>query len=713
MGESYGNFFEYAGNLAGDSLSLYFTPDNWQLGQTFTVSAIDDQKVEYTSVSNINVLLANPEQALSGDIGQLRWNFDGTLSYALRPDLHEGLYVEQRFYFTDDDASYNNRSLDITVRVSESMYKGEPTLSYEVLGYVDAPVCVLVDQNCEDMPASISFTQVGNNFESNLDLTANLTGVAQQPLAAAFLARLQDPITVSIEDNDKPVVRAGVDLNASENSHPGYFTLSVLDPVGIPGGLGVHYRVIGVEEGAEFGATAETVPPSGGGLNDPGPDFQAYDVIKQGTLFIPQNKTRVSLPIFPIDDFTPEESLAARYEKVVLIIEPPVGNGDYDGDQYLLDERNPQYKTAGVRIMDNEEVGLKYVFPMQGLTVDEGNFNGFKVGLMSQPQTQVSLDFYNTSVRHENAFDGSFFNVSSVIFDNTNWNQWQTIDVQLYNNQRENYDSKSPRFSDLYFTLLDSSLVCADDPTNPSLCEPFYNNMKGALNMTSPDNDNDGEAKVVEISDVMMTDQESGFGTLTPLKGTDGIFAGDFVYVLSNGDYGSADHSQDMLKAISQSASGEIYDVFDYTMEPLQGSEISQQVAVQIKALERIEFTEVIDQAGISFPAGKFGNLVFNFDGSHGRYTYMFDTAAIEDALEDTEEWRVTDSFVFEMTSGVVGVADGELQQEFVAFNIEVNKYQQDDNGTDKTYYQALINGNPPVACEGAADQTVCVGAGS
>ncbi|MGC3834056.1 hypothetical protein ACPSKX_07075 [Moritella viscosa] len=214
MGESYGNFFEYAGNLAGDSLSLYFTPDNWQLGQTFTVSAIDDQKVEYTSVSNINVLLANPEQALSGDIGQLRWNFDGTLSYALRPDLHEGLYVEQRFYFTDDDASYNNRSLDITVRVSESMYKGEPTLSYEVLGYVDAPVCVLVDQNCEDMPASISFTQVGNNFESNLDLTANLTGVAQQPLAAAFLARLQDPITVSIEDNDKPVVRAGVDLNA-------------------------------------------------------------------------------------------------------------------------------------------------------------------------------------------------------------------------------------------------------------------------------------------------------------------------------------------------------------------------------------------------------------------------------------------------------------------------------------------------------------------
>ncbi|WP_157534099.1 LamG domain-containing protein [Moritella sp. JT01] len=708
MGKSLGNFFEHAGNLAGDSLTLYFTPDDWQLGQTFTVSAIDDQKVEYTSISTIDMLLANPEQALSGDMGQLRWDLGGALSYTLRPDLNEGFYVEQRFYFTDDDDAYDNHTLDITVRMTETSDQGESNFSYEVLGYVDAPTCVRVNQSCADMPTSINFTQVGNSFEANLDLiNANLTGVAQQPLAAAFLARLQDPITVSIEDNDKPVVRAGVDLNASENTHPGYFTLSVLDPVGIPGGLGVHYRVIGVEEGAAFGATAETVPPSGGGLNDPGPDFQAYDVIKQGTLFIPQDKTRVSLPIFPIDDFTPEESLAARYEKVVLIIEPPVGNGDYDGDQYLLDEGNPQYKTAGVRIMDNEEVGLKYVLPMQGLTVDEGNFNGFKVGLMSQPQTQVSLDFYNTSVRHKNAFDGSFFNVSSVTFDNTNWNQWQTIDVQLYNNQMENYDSKSPRFSDLYFTLLDSSSGCANNPTDLSKCEPFYNSMKGALNMTSPDNENDGEAKVVEISDVTMTHQESDFGTLTPLKGTDNIFSGDFVYVLSNGDYGSADNSQDMLKAINQSASGEIYDVFDYTMKPLQGSVISQQVAVQIKALERIEFADVTDQTSINFPAGKFGNLTFTFDGSHGTYTYtyMFNTDTIESALQYSEEWRVTDSFVFEMSSGVAG---GELQQEFVAFNIEVNKYQQDHNGTDKTYYQALINGNPPAVCKGSAEQTVC-----
>ena len=706
------NFFDQAGNLAGDSLTLTFTPDNWRLGQTITVSAVDDQKVEYTSVSTIDLLLADPAQALSGDIGQLRWDFDGALTYTLRPGLDEGFYAEKRFYVTNDDSVYDNHTLDITVRVTETLGEGDPTVSYEILGYLDAPTCVRQDGDCAEQPAAFAFTAAGDSFTAELDLGGQLTGVAQQPLAAAFLARLQDPVAVSIEDNDKPVVRAGVDLNASENTHPGYFTLSVLEPVGIPGGLGVHYRVLGAEDGADFGATAETVPPTGEGLMDPGPDFQAYDLIKQGTLFIPQGKTRVSLPIFPIDDFTPEESLAARYEKVVLVIDPPTGDGGYDSDQYLRDDRNPQYQTAGVRIIDNEQVGLKYVIPMQGLTVDEANVNGFKVGLMSQPQTAVSLDFYNTSVRYENAFDGSFFNISSVTFDNTDWNQWKTIDVQLYNNQMENHDNQSPRFSDLYYTLLDKSdggdgLNCAANPTDPSQCEPFYNSMKGALNMTTPDAGED-EAKVVEISDAKVSGATSATGdygalTLTPIKGVSDQFAGDFVYVLNDGDYGSANDRQAMLDAIMQSPSGAIYDVFDYQMTPLQGDPISQQVAVQIKALERIEFGSVSDQANISFPAGKFGQLTFNFDGSHGAYTYTFDTDQIESALTDTDQWRVSDAFVYELQSK--GPDDETPQREFIAFNVMLNKYRDAD---DQIQYQALINGNPPAACDNAPEQTVC-----
>ncbi|MEL6711550.1 MAG: hypothetical protein AAFO08_07600, partial [Pseudomonadota bacterium] len=393
----------------------------------------DDQKVEYNQISTIDVLLANPAQVLTGNYGQVRWDTDGTISISLQPDLAAGFYAEKRLWLTNDDGVYDNQTLDLTIRITEVAGE-ETTYTTEVLGYLNAPDCARAEAACPTPPAAITFkSTLPGIYAATLDVgETQLTGVAQQPLAAAFLAREVAPIAVSIEDNDRPVVRAGVDLDAGENTHPGYFTLSVSDPIGIPGGLGVHYSLYGFNSSPNHGATAETEPPASGALQDPGPDFQGYDQLRTGTLFIPEGKTRVSLPIFPIDDFTPEESLAARYEKVVLMIEPPVGDSGYAGDQYILDTQNPEYQTAGVRILDNEDVGLKYVIPIQGLTVDEGSFNAFKVGLTSQPQTEVTLDFYNSRVIQKNRSDGSYLQASSVKFDNTNWNLWKIIDVQLY-----------------------------------------------------------------------------------------------------------------------------------------------------------------------------------------------------------------------------------------------------------------------------------------
>ncbi|MEL6722570.1 MAG: LamG-like jellyroll fold domain-containing protein, partial [Pseudomonadota bacterium] len=721
LASAQGNYFDYAGNLAGESLALTFTPQNWQLAQTIAVSAVDDQKVEYNQISTIDVLLANPAQVLTGNYGQVRWDTDGTISISLQPDLAAGFYAEKRLWLTNDDGVYDNQTLDLTIRITEVAGE-ETTYTTEVLGYLNAPDCARAEAACPTPPAAITFkSTLPGIYAATLDVgETQLTGVAQQPLAAAFLAREVAPIAVSIEDNDRPVVRAGVDLDAGENTHPGYFTLSVSDPIGIPGGLGVHYSLYGFNSSPNHGATAETEPPASGALQDPGPDFQGYDQLRTGTLFIPEGKTRVSLPIFPIDDFTPEESLAARYEKVVLMIEPPVGDSGYAGDQYILDTQNPEYQTAGVRILDNEDVGLKYVIPIQGLTVDEGSFNAFKVGLTSQPQTEVTLDFYNSRVIQKNRSDGSYLQASSVKFDNTNWNQWKIIDVQLYDNQTQNHDAKSPRFSDLYFTLLDKSdgsdgLNCNAHPTDPTQCEPFYNMMKGALNLTAPDKTTDKEAKAVEVSAISIESNTSAAGnygtlSLTPIKGTDSEqYAGDFVYVLNNGQYGTADKRADMLAAIAASPNGELQDVFDYQMTSTEGEVIDQKVAVQIQALERTQLQDVSadDQTNLSFPAGQFGTLTFSLDDTSNRYTYTFDSAQIETALNTTEAWQINDAFVFQLQSGV---PNGDMQTENIAFNIVVTKSTRDNNGTQETYYQALINGNAPDTCTAESIDTVCLG---
>ena len=43
--------------------------------------------------------------------------------------------------------------------------------------------------------------------------------------------------------------------------------------------------------------------------------------------------------------------------------------------------------------------------PEGGLTVEEGRYNGFSVGLKSQPQTDVKLAFYYEDVRYQNQRD--------------------------------------------------------------------------------------------------------------------------------------------------------------------------------------------------------------------------------------------------------------------------------------------------------------------
>lgn len=494
--------------------------------------------------------------------------------------------------------------------------------------------------------------------------------MAQQLLDPTYLATGGADLRVNIDDNDMPIVRADVDLNATENTVPGYFSLSVLDPVGVPGGLPVHYTVYGSEDDRQYRATAERQPNEEDlGENDPGPDFQGFDEINSGTLYIPEGQTRVVFPIFPIDDFTPEESLAARYEKVVVEIQPPG-----EDDLYLLDTLYPETQTAAVRILDNEEIGLKAVIPGNGLNINEGGFNGFRVGLKSQPQKPVDLNFYYNDIRSDNQRDLTFLDIDSVTFDNTNWNQWQTVDVRLFNNLTENRDDLHPRYTDLYYTL------------GAGTEEPFYNTLKGALNSTGKSTDTEAtviEGTVIELngeavpeatvdSDTYSTDGIYGTLTLTSVAEE---FLGDFTYALD------ADNTEQILGDILSSGIEKVFDEFSYTIHPAGsgGSDLEQKVAVEIRILNDTYLSEDNVDEELT---GNYGTLTLH---NNGTYEYVLEEAS----LPQEDDWSIYNSFVYVLETPPANDGEAPIQTRYV-LNLGVTQ----DTDADGVNRYAWSNGD-------------------
>ncbi|MEM7066438.1 MAG: LamG domain-containing protein [Cyanobacteria bacterium P01_B01_bin.77] len=684
-----GSLFFNVNSLAGQSMELTFTPDDWNLERTVAVAAVDDDLVEYNHDSHINVLLANPAQMLYGTYGLLDWNADGSYTYALTSErsLDVGTYVERPFYFTQADDTTQNHTLNLVITVAKAETSPEDEEYFTNVAKVTYAVTAYLDQ---DAATPTDLTEDSGEFgHFPGSINSSITGMSVDRLDPVYLAALPEPLTVNIEDNDLPIVRAGVDLDAGENTHPGYFTLSVAEPVGEPGGLPVGYTIYGFES-SDYGATAETQPPAPDGLQDPGPDFQGYDTLSSGTLSVPTGKTRVSFPIFPIDDFTPEESLAARYEKVVVDIQDP----QTAGLPYVLDQRYPDTQTAAVRILDNEEVGLKVVIPADGLAIDEGSFNGFRVGLKSQPQTEVELKFYYDDVEYAGRRDLTFLDIDTVTFDTNDWNQWKSVDVRLFNNLVNNEDDIHPRYTDLYFTLLDNNDACDGDGNNdaPKQCEPFYNTAKGALNLTTPDDANAKEPKILEGQVTKLTGSAvpdstisatGTYGTVT-LTDVDDKYLGDFEYHLTS------DTNETIIQDISASGTGKVLDVFDYEIEAADDRTYQQKLAVEIQALNSTNLSS-LDDGGT--PAemeviGDYGTLNITSDGN-----YFYEL--IENNLPTDENWTVHDSYVYTLKTPDTDGGESFSEDRY-ALNIDITQEGEFDryawvNGKS-IYFDAEVN---------------------
>ncbi len=691
-----GNLLVNPNELAGESMRLTFTPIDWNLERTIAVAAVDDDLVEYNHNSQIQVLLNDPSERVSGRHGSLNWEEDGSIIYTPFPDLvlEAGeTSWQDSFYFTQSDDPTEQRFLNhlLTLTITPVEADEETNGTYMVTGTIDQDLNFDLEEDVNND------NQGTGKFSGNLpnlggEEEPTLTGVSVTPIEMVYAAYTPNDITVNIEDNDKPIVRAGVDLNATEDTHPGYFTLSVLEPVGNPSGIPVHYTIYGTEDGRERGATAELYPPEEGELQDPGPDFQFTDTLKSGTLYIPYGKKRVSFPIFPIDDFTPEESLAARYEKLIVEITPPE-----ETDAYVLDQLYPKTQTAAVRILDNEEVGLKFVIPANGLAIDEGATNTFRVGLKSQPQMPVKLDFYYDTITANGELDRTFLDIPAVEFNTNNWNQWRSISVRAFNNLIDNDDDLAPRYTDIYYTL---GVTVEENGNMSPTPEPFYNSLKGAVNKIL----NEGEVDAIEGSVNWVGESGGGkegtFGKVQLTNQVGDNYIGDFDYTL-NASLDTLVNDPTFIDT------GKAVEIFDYQITPDDGSSrIDQKLAIEIQALNQTTFSEENVNTGLD---GDFGTLTLKPDGS---YVYEFDPDDINESQdEDVENWTVNDSFVYIIKSFEGEEPNWTPVEEPYAFNISIS---QDTDEEGEITYSAMVNGERPL-CEGGEtfentddDQTVC-----
>lgn len=668
-------------HLAGQSMELVFTPRDWDVERTVAVAAVDDDKVEYTHESLIDVLFSNPVMGVYGEMGVLEWNPDGSIRYTI-PDstpLEVGVYEERRFFFTRSDDPEKNYWLDLKVSLTDD--DGDP-LSDPVFS-----VDLSLDGGTSFSPLSDDTSAMNAyRFIGNLGLGAVLTGVDLAELDAAYMAvqvALADsPIAVSIQDDDLPIVRAGIDLQGDEVSHPGYFTLSVTEPVGLPGGLPVSYELLSTVAD-DPRVTTELSDPTGG-LQDPGPDFQITEDLKTGKLFIPYGKTRVSFPIFSTDDPTPEESLAMRYEQVIVKV--------VENNAYRLDQRFPEHQEAAVRIIDNEKIGLRVVMPANGLLIDEGSYNSFKIGLKSQPQGDISIDFYNNQILSNHLFDGSTVQVgsiddeseefvSNVTFGPHNWNQWRKVTVRAFDNLSMNRDSLEPRFGNVFYTVTSPTLTNCD--TDVTKCTPFYNTEKGALNFkvssdsfaTEPEPLN---TTVIKVDGVAVSDGkkvfDGSYGQLTLTKSAD-AFKGDFAYRRDT----SLISDSVLISEILNSEAQRIKDVFAYELE--DGTR--QNLAVEIQALNRVTLDT---NTGSVTKTGKYGSLELGTDGA---YTYTLDSTVIA-GLSSTEAWRVQDTFLYALTTPEV--SGGEAIDTYYSFKIAI---LHEADGAGGFVKRAYIPGDP------------------
>ncbi len=362
-------------------ISFYFTPDNWNIEQSFTVNPQDDlrddETVSYQIISTVK----------SGD--DFYNNLEvSDISLNNQDNDNAGINVVQ---ITDNSEEGSSNSYQISLKtqplspVNVTMTPSNEEIKFSNQGF-SQPLTLTFDEDNWNIPQTVTVFAVDDskieyNHSTNIDFSIESEDNRYSNLTPP------QPLEVNITDNDLPLATLAVTQNATEEAMPGYFTISVSEAVDSAfgaTGLNVAYRVLGSSSAAN------------------GFDYQT--VLETGNVRIPPGKTSTTLTISSIDNFIDDGDKQVVIELLA-------------GDGYSLGETT----TNTLVIINNDKAGVQIIQSGIVPVVKEGESYSFYVSLLSEPTQTTTINFSDNP--------NELNNVNPITFTSENWYIPQTVTI--------------------------------------------------------------------------------------------------------------------------------------------------------------------------------------------------------------------------------------------------------------------------------------------
>ncbi|BAQ65142.1 FG-GAP-like repeat-containing protein [Geminocystis sp. NIES-3709] len=362
-------------------ISFYFTPDNWNIEQSFTVNPQDDLRddeiVAYQIISTVK----------SGD--DFYNNLEvSDISLNNQDNDNAGINIVQ---ISDNSTEGSSNSYQISLKtqplspVNVTMTPSNEEIKFSNQGF-SQPLTLTFNEDNWNIPQTVTVFAVDDskieyNHSTNIDFSIESKDNRYSSLTPP------QPIEVNIIDNDFPLATLPVTQNATEEAMPGYFTISVSEAVNSAfgeTGLNVAYRVLG----------------SSSAVN--GFDYQT--VLETGSVRIAPGETSTTLTISSIDNFIDDGDKQVVIELLA-------------GDGYSLGETT----TNTLVIINNDKAGVQIIQSGIVPVVKEGESYTFYVSLLSEPTQTTTINFSDNP--------NELNNINPLTFTSENWYIPQNVTI--------------------------------------------------------------------------------------------------------------------------------------------------------------------------------------------------------------------------------------------------------------------------------------------
>jgi hypothetical protein len=354
--------------------SITFTPSNWNVPQTATVTGVDDTVADGNITYTIQTTVTSADTAYSSinpsDVSVI--NIDNDTPNILVTQSGGSTAVTEggttdTYQLVLTTAPTANVNITITPDAQTDLGNGAGTAvtrTFTAANWESAQTITVTA--ADDTAVEYAHTSTISHSVTSTDADYNSMTVGD--------------ITANVTDNDLPQVNIAAGNNASEaNTSSGQFTLTLSDAAPT-GGITVNYSVAGTAtSGTDYIALSESV-------------------------FIPAGATSANINIVPVDDFVDEDD-----ESVEVSLNP--------GTNYNIGSSG----TATTHIIDNDTAEIQIVESGSGTEVTEGgSADTYTVVLSSQPTADVRMDF---------STDANLNPIQSLTFNASNWKIPQTVTV--------------------------------------------------------------------------------------------------------------------------------------------------------------------------------------------------------------------------------------------------------------------------------------------